>query len=47
MRVIIYKTSTGRWAWVSEKGNVSKGNWATKAYAVKVAKSHGFAVSFK
>jgi hypothetical protein len=45
MTIIIYKTITGRWAWTSVKtGRSSNGSWASKAYAVKVAKRHGFII---
>jgi hypothetical protein len=44
MTVTIYKTMTGRWAWRTPKGWSSNGNWASRAYAVKVAKRNGFCV---
>lgn len=37
--ITIYRTVTGRWAFRHPSGQSSNGHWATRAYAIKVAKS--------
>lgn len=42
--VSIYKTLSGRWAFRHPSGRSTNGSWASRAYAMKVAKKHGWTV---
>lgn len=40
--VTVYKTLSGRWSFRHTSGRSANGNWASKAYCMKVIKDCGF-----